>query len=315
MTGIEVTTLLLQFVVPVVLVARVALARRRTPSSWVVDTALAASYLAAITLAGLWLALPGYLPWVYLILLLGSVVIRVFRSDRGGDRSPGRLDRFGLGFRVALIVLSVAVSLIALSGRRPFDEAAIDLEFPLREGTYLVASGGSNLLVNFHLETRTGERYRSYRGQSYAVDLVKVGRWGSRMSGFSPDAPSGFAIFGDSLHAPCSGTVVRAVDGHTDQFSSTRPQGLEGNHVILDCNGTWIVLAHMKQGSVRVSEGDEVRIDEVLGVVGNSGASGEPHLHIHAQTPGTAEAPLGGQPLPVTFDGRHLVRNDRVVGS
>ncbi len=82
--------------------------------------------------------------------------------------------------------------------------------------------------------------------------------------------------------------------------------------MILDCDGIWIVLAHMKQGSVRVAEGDEVRVGEVLGVVGNSGASGEPHLHIHAQTPGTVEAPLGGEPLPVTFDGRHLVRNDRV---
>jgi murein DD-endopeptidase MepM/ murein hydrolase activator NlpD len=109
--------------------------------------------------------------------------------------------------------------------------------------------------------------------------------------------------------------VVRAVDGQPDQAPATRLQSLEGNHVILACDGVWIVLAHLMQASVRVAKGSEVPVGDVLGRVGNSGASDEPHLHIHAQTPGTAEAPLGGEPLPVTFDGRHLVRNDRVRGS
>ena len=32
-------------------------------------------------------------------------------------------------------------------------------------------------LVNAHLMTLTGERYRPYRGQSHGVDLVKLSRW------------------------------------------------------------------------------------------------------------------------------------------
>lgn len=49
-----------------------------------------------------------------------------------------------------------------------------------------------------------------------------------------------------------------------------------------------------------------------MGLVGNSGNTGEPHLHIHAQRPGSAIAPLSGEPVPVRFGGRYLVRNDRV---
>jgi hypothetical protein len=223
MTGIEATTLFVQLLVPAGLIARVAFAGHRTRFSWVVDLALAASYVAAIALAGLWLALPAYLPWVFLILLVGAAAVRIRSSNPAGIGPASMAWRVGLAFRAVLVVVFVTIFLASLSGRQRFDEAAVDLEFPLREGTYLVASGGSHRLVNFHLETRTGERYQPYRGQSYAVDLVKVGLWGSRTSGFSPDVPGGFAIFGDSLHAPCSGTVVRAVDGQPDQAPGPGP--------------------------------------------------------------------------------------------
>lgn len=39
---------------------------------------------------------------------------------------------------------------------------------------------------------------------------------------------------------------------------------------------------------------------------------GKPHLHIHAQLPGTLERPISGVPVPIRFQGRCLVRNDIV---
>jgi hypothetical protein len=46
----------------------------------------------------------------------------------------------------------------------------------------------------------------------------------------------------------------------------------------------------------------------------SSGAGGsEPHLHI-AQRPGSDDAPFGGEHLPLTIEGRYLVRNDRIKG-
>ena len=43
------------------------------------------------------------------------------------------------------------------------------------------------------------------------------------------------------------------------------------------------VLAHLKQGSIKVKVGDTVVEGEVIGLCGNSGNSSEPHLHYHLQ--------------------------------
>ena len=48
----------------------------------------------------------------------------------------------------------------------------------------------------------------------------------------------------------------------------------------------------------------------MIGQVGNSGNTSEPHLHIHAQRPAENDAFLSGEPLPIRLNGRFLVRND-----
>ncbi|MEP6767295.1 MAG: M23 family metallopeptidase [Acidobacteriota bacterium] len=60
------------------------------------------------------------------------------------------------------------------------------------------------------------------------------------------------------------------------------PWGVAGNCVVIDHqNGEFSVLAHMQPASVRVKKGDHVRQDDVLGKLGNSGATTGPHLHYH----------------------------------
>mgnify|MGYP000019801158 CR=1 FL=1 len=53
-----------------------------------------------------------------------------------------------------------------------------------------------------------------------------------------------------------------------------------------------------------------VKIGDILGQMGNSGNSSEPHLHVHAQRGLPEKAPLAGMPLWLTIDNRFLVRND-----
>jgi murein DD-endopeptidase MepM/ murein hydrolase activator NlpD len=74
-------------------------------------------------------------------------------------------------------------------------------------------------------------------------------------------------------------------------------------------------MAHLQSGSVAVAEGDNIQSGDRIGAVGNSGNTAEPHLHIHAQRAGTADAPLSGEPLPIRIDGRFLVRNDRLTAN
>jgi murein DD-endopeptidase MepM/ murein hydrolase activator NlpD len=73
-----------------------------------------------------------------------------------------------------------------------------------------------------------------------------------------------------------------------------------------------VLLAHLKQGSVAVKGGQRVAAGDIVGAVGNSGNTDEPHLHVHAQRPGRGILPLSGEPLAMRFGGRWYVRNDRV---
>lgn len=67
----------------------------------------------------------------------------------------------------------------------------------------------------------------------------------------------------------------------------------------------WLVPKH-SFASHHVSLGD------LLGEVGISGQTFEPHLHIHAQKPEPSEAPFSGETLQLTLDGRFPIRNDRI---
>ena len=53
-----------------------------------------------------------------------------------------------------------------------------------------------------------------------------------------------------------------------------------GNHVVIDHrNGEFSMLAHLKQGSVRVKPGESVKQGQSIAAVGVSGSAEEPHLH------------------------------------
>ena len=201
----------------------------------------------------------------------------------------------------------------ALAGRRPPSGPIVDLAFPLRHGTYAVANGGSNELVSAHMQTLSAERFRNFRGQSYGVDIIKVSAFGLRASGLAPRDPSAYAIFGETIYAPCGGTVLRVEDGFADMSPpEVDRQHMAGNFAFLDCKGVQVLLGHMRRGSVRVQSGDSIAEGDVIGQVGNSGNTSEPHLHIHAQRPAENDAFLSGEPLPIRLNGRFLARNDRI---
>ena len=120
--------------------------------------------------------------------------------------------------------------------------------------------------------------------------------------------------------APCAGKVVMAQDSLPDmQMPEADREHLAGNHVLLRCDrlnaggSVDVLFGHLRPGSVQVRPGASVAVGDWLGSVGNSGNTGEPHLHVHAQRQGLVGAPLSGDPLPIPFDGRYPVRGDRIA--
>lgn len=212
-------------------------------------------------------------------------------------------------------------SLQAARGYAIPDEKPIALAFPLRNGDYSVFNGGSQALLNSHIQTLNNPKFRSYRGQSYGVDIVKLNGFGSRAVGLVPKAVEQYEIFGETVYAPCAGPVISL---RSDRPNATPPQPdrtyIPGNHVLLRCREADVLLAHFSPGSMAIAPGDWVTTGQPLGTVGNSGNSNEPHLHIHAQRPGSEADPFNADPLPVVFDDtlgerfsqRYLVRNARI---
>jgi hypothetical protein len=199
---------------------------------------------------------------------------------------------------VSLAALAAALTWIVSGTLTP--DRPRDLALPLAQGRFVVAQGGSVRLLNHH---------SGHREQNFAADITAIGSLGYRAAGLLPGDLDRYVIFGAPVVSPCAGRVVSARDGlrdHTPPRSD--PDVPAGNSVVIDCGGIHVVLAHLRQGSVAVEEGQQLAAGDAIATVGNSGNTTEPHLHVHAFDPAS------GQGVPVSFDGRFPVRNRLYAG-
>lgn len=300
-----------QLLVPLLLVALIAFGVRRRAAA-VFGLVATGLYLAGVARIGLWTTLPGWTTWILAVAAalaaIPSARRRRVRSSTARWLQPVVLAAFALAAIAGLVALGEATS----SGRLPPQPRAA-LAWPLEPGTYRIANGGSRAATNGHLRTLDPAvpRYRRWRGQSFGVDIVALDRFGLRASGWRPSDPSAYVIFGRRVLAPCDGVVVAAeTDAPDMRVPDVDRERMLGNHVVLRCGEFDVAMAHLKHGSVSVARGERVRTGTVLGRVGNSGNSDEPHLHLHAQRHGSPDAPVAAEPVPVLVAGRVPVRND-----
>ncbi|KAA2393202.1 M23 family metallopeptidase [Bacillus cereus] len=146
----------------------------------------------------------------------------------------------------------------------------IVVRFPLNERA-LVGWGGDRLEANYHV-IKPNERW------AYDILIPPAEVKSSKLKDYG--------IYGARVTAPASGTVVSINNDEKDLVPGSDDfQSMAGNHIYLrlDETGTFLVLAHLKKGSIKVKEGQHVNEGEFLAQVGNSGSSSEPHLHIHHQ--------------------------------
>ncbi|MBR9649726.1 M23 family metallopeptidase [Thalassovita aquimarina] len=313
--------LLFQVAIPLAILAWLWLYPANSMAGLAIQAAGTGAFLFALARVAQWALPVWWLPWVYGAVWLAGVVFTLTIRPGFGGFAPwpsGGWAWASAAISAVLLGLGGWFGAQALAGRTPPPVPVVEIANPFGAGHFLVASGGSHQLVNAHMRTldESVERFRPWRGQSYAVDFFGLGPWGFRARGWRPAATAAYAIFGAPLVAPCAGTVVAAENDRPDfEVPREDPVNRLGNHVILRCGDAEIVLAHMRQGSVKVRPGDKVANGDPLGEVGNSGASTEPHLHIHAQRPAAEGAPpISGDPLALAIDGRFLVRGDHLWG-
>jgi murein DD-endopeptidase len=174
---------------------------------------------------------------------------------------------------------------------------------PLRGENWLAGNGPSN--ASQHRRAFIPIDGHAYISQRFAIDWVQIYPDGKTFHGDLSDNKN-YRAYGNEIHAVADGIVTATKDGIQQNTPGAKslavPITLEtigGNHVIMEIgNGLCAFYAHMVQGSVRVKVGDNLRRGDVLGLLGNSGNSSEPHLHFQICN---ASSELGSEGLPYAF--------------
>jgi murein DD-endopeptidase MepM/ murein hydrolase activator NlpD len=183
-----------------------------------------------------------------------------------------------------------------------------------QKGEFRLPLDGQVLIVMGH---RIGEAHRSafqIPTQQFGWDLLPFQDNGLRLiKGVLPEnlVAQDFEGFGQAVLAPADGIVLKAVDGNPDlEHVGQLPENLDyyledpiratGNYVILDHgNQVCSIVGHLRRGSVRVKEGQEVKVSDKLGELGNSGFSSGPHVHLQFMN---GPDILAASPLPIELN-------------
>ena len=240
---------------------------------------------------------------ILLVFIIAATRSMVMNFGLVSCRTPVFFQMFTLLLPLALALFFSVQLFYALKGYMKPDKA-LNLEFPLKQGMFCIIQGGNSRLINHHNSVKT---------QKYGLDVVLINKFGSRTNKIFPEKLNEFNIYSIPVYSPCSGVVIRVVDFHSDEQLGTRnTQNPGGNYVAVCDENRVIILAHLQKNSISVKEGDIIHVGDFIGKVGNSGNTTEPHLHIHGLLLPAENFFFDGKPIPLTFDGKFLHRNQLI---
>jgi murein DD-endopeptidase MepM/ murein hydrolase activator NlpD len=164
--------------------------------------------------------------------------------------------------------------------------------------------------------------HRWATNQEFALDLVALGGDGHTYKGQGSRLDDYYG-YGKDVLAVADGVVVETAADATEGNEGLRqpgestedydkrsgmvqnellakgPKALTGNFVIVRHEGNeYSNYIHMKQGSVKVKAGDTVKRGQVIGQLGHTGNSTEPHLHFQLTD---GPDPMYSRGLPIVF--------------
>ena len=234
-----------------------------------------------------WIGLLLPVPFLALVVLLGTVIRTILKRRRFGRLvATVVLAGFCLwpaGWQVGVGQITYPYALAKTS---PSATVRLPANVPMR-----VLWGGDDVAHNHHA---------AMPDQRWAYDLaVEPTLTGSARL-------EDYGCWGVPVLAPVTGKVHMAHDGEADRVpgkSSNEYEAPLGNHVVIALErGGYLVIAHLKKGSVVAREGEVIEEGAPLGACGNSGNTSEPHVHIHVQRQDPRGRPINfSEGLPLFF--------------
>ncbi len=184
------------------------------------------------------------------------------------------------------------------------------IDSPLAGDHWQAANGPSN--TSIHRRAVIVLNGSARIPERYAIDWVRLGDDGNTFSG-DEHQNSSYHAWNLPVTAAADGRIVRAEDGipenvpHSDKLAiGMTVDNLPGNNVVEEIGpGLFVGYAHFRPGTVAVKPGDKVHCGQLLGRLGNSGNSTEPHLHLQL-----CDAPsfLACDGVPMAFRQMKLAR-------
>lgn len=181
----------------------------------------------------------------------------------------------------SLILMYLNISSVRAS-KKPED--CINLSFPFKDGKYIITDGGDgkiSSLLNYHNKAQIHKNGKSNTSMRYATDIAKLNKFGFTVKNVLTKKNKDYEIFHEKVYCPCESTVVEIVNGIEDNipFSGKYPYNV-GNRIILKIDNYYIVMGHLAKDSITVKVGDRVKSGQQLAIIGNSGLTPRPHLHM-----------------------------------
>ena len=187
------------------------------------------------------------------------------------------------------------------------DEAPIVVAPPLR-GEWIAGDSASNLPDAAHRRAVLLENGQAFVAQRFAIDWVQYEVVdGKRTTWRGPeDRNESYFCYDKPIYSVAAATVVQASDGMPDNVPHSLKYAVAidfnnaaGNHAVVEiAPHRYVLYAHMRPGTVQVKAGDRVETGQLIGHVGNTGSSAEPHLHMHIDDQPSF---LAGNGVPYAF--------------
>jgi peptidase M23-like protein len=293
---------LFYIIVPLLLIGIVAFKRQPNILIWLFTILSFGLVIAYFWVTARWEIVSIYFRPMFPILYLLACVVG-YKRIKKPETPPKKIAMiFGITLHMILIVFFSGLNWFSYRGYIA-PENTIDLASPFHNGKQIVLHGGSSPFTNGHFHVKP---------QNYALDIVGINNMGMRASSFQGGSDlSKYVIYGQAIYSPLNGTVIAVEDKYEDQTPPTTDiEHLAGNYILIESEGVEILLAHLKKGSIVVKKGDIITTNTLLGQVGNTGNTSEPHLHIHAEKGGAPMVILNGEAIPFTINKQYLVRGD-----
>ena len=163
--------------------------------------------------------------------------------------------------------------------------AAATIDAPFAGDRWQAANGPSN--TSLHRRAVIVLDGQAKSPERYAIDWIKLGDDGNNFTG-DEHQNSSYHAYDTPIIAVADGRAVTVLDGipenipHREQMAITMTAAtMAGNSIVEDIGGgRYVGYAHFRPGTITVKTGDTIHRGQVLGKLGNSGNSTEPHLHL-----------------------------------